>query len=63
MINDPSAKEIKHTWQAGTCVMVGDSIITGIGEKRLGKNSLVKVHDFRGATLADINQHIIPILK
>ena len=27
------------------------------------KNRLVKVHDFRCATLADINHHIIPILK
>ena len=32
-------------------------------KKRLSKNRLVKVHDFRGATLADINHHIIPILK
>ena len=40
-----------------------DSIFTGIDEKRPSKNCLVKVHDFRGATLADINHHIIPILK
>ena len=44
-------------------IIVGDSVITGIDEKRLNKNRLVKVHDFRGATLADINHHIIPILK
>ena len=56
-------KEIKHTWPADTCVIVGDSIITGIDEKRLSKDLLVKVHDFRGATLADINHHVIPILK
>ena len=62
-INEASPKETKHTWPAGTCVIVGDSIITGIDEKRLSKNRLVKVHDFRGATLADINHHIIPILK
>ena len=53
----------KHTWPAGTCVIVGDPIITGINEKRLSKNRLVTVHDFRGATLADINHHTIPILK
>ena len=40
-----------------------DSIFTGINKKRPSKNRLVKVHDFRGATLADINHHIIPILK
>ena len=27
------------------------------------KNCLVKVHDFRGATLADISHHIMPILQ
>ena len=42
---------------------MGDPIITGIDEKRLSKNRLVKVHDFRGANLADINHHIIPILR
>ena len=62
-INEASPNETKYTWPAGTCVIVGDSIITGIDEKRLSKNRLVKVHDFRGATLADINHHIIPILK
>ena len=39
------------------------SIITGIDEKSLSQNRLVKVHDFRGDSLADINQNIIPILK
>ena len=62
-INEASPKETKYTWSAGTFVIVGDSIITGIDEKRLSKNRLVKVHHVRGATLADINHHIIPILK
>ena len=42
IINEASPKEIKHAWPAGTCVTVGDSIITGIDEKRLSKNRLVK---------------------
>ena len=33
-INEASAKEIEHTWLAGTGVMVGDSIITGIDENK-----------------------------
>ena len=49
-------------WPAATCIIVGDSIITEIDEKRLSTNCLVKVHDFRGATLADINHQVIPIL-
>ena len=62
-INEAFPMEIKHMWPAGTCAIVEDSIITGIDEKRLSKNRLVKVHDFRGATLADINHQFIPILK
>ena len=62
-INEASPKETKHTWSAGTSVIVGDSIITGIDEKRLSKNRLVKVHHVRSATLSDINHYIIPILK
>ena len=34
-INEASPKEIKHTWPADTCVIVEDSIITGIDEKGL----------------------------
>ena len=44
-INDPLPKKIKHTWSAGTCAIVGDSIITGIMKKRLTRNRLVKVDD------------------
>ena len=62
-INEAYRKEIKHTWPADICVIVGDSIFTGIDEKRLGKYLLVKVHDFRCATLADINRDIILMLK
>ena len=40
-----------------------ESIITGIDKRRLSKNRLVKAYDIRGATLANINHHIIPILR
>ena len=32
-INEASPKEIEHTWLASTCVIKGDSLITGIDEK------------------------------
>ena len=61
-MNDRSPNEIKHTWQATSCFIVGDPIIIAIYGKRLSKNRSVKVPDFRDATLTDIN-HLIPILK
>ena len=33
-INETSAKGIEHTWLTCPCVIVGDSIITGIDEKK-----------------------------
>ena len=35
---------------------MADSIITRVDAKRLSKNRLVKVHDFRGATLAGVKK-------
>ena len=34
-INDAFPREIKHTWPASTCVIVGDSIIAEIDKKGL----------------------------
>ena len=54
----------KHAWLAGTCLIVGDSILTGIDEKRLSRNNqVVKVRDFRGATIDDLKHHLVPLLK
>ena len=49
-INEASPKVIKHAWAAGTCVIVGDYIITGIDEKRLSKNRLVKAWNYNTNT-------------
>ena len=48
----------------GTSVIVGDSVVNGINEKRLAKkHGKVKVFHFAGARIEDINQYIIPINK
>ena len=45
--------------------MVGVSILTGIDEKRLSRNNnqVVKVRDFRGATIDDLKHHLVPLLQ
>ena len=49
--NDETPSNFKHAWPAGTCLIVGDSILTGIDEKRLSRNNqVVKVRDFRSET-------------
>ena len=62
--NDETPGNFKHAWPAGTCLIVGDSILTGIDEKRLLRNNqVVKVRDFRDATIDDLKHHLVPLLK
>ena len=48
-----SVQELTN-WFNGTCVIIDDSIVTGIGQIYLSKKSnLVKVCDFRGASTSN----------
>ena len=48
----------------GTVVIIGDSILNGIIQERLSrKGRVVKVHNFRGATVDDMKHHVIPLLR
>ena len=54
----------KGQWQKNTTLIVGDSIINGALEEGLcagGRN--VKIRKFSGATVDDLNHHIIPLLQ
>lgn len=56
--NDPSI------WPPNTTLILGDSIISGIIEKRLCRNDkLVKVRSFPGAKVEDLFHYIVPLLK
>ena len=53
-----------HRWPAGTCAIIGDSILTGMEDNRfqnIGRK--VKIFDHSSATIDDLHHHIIPILK
>ena len=39
--NDETPGNFKHAWPAGTCLIVGDSILTRVDEKQLSKNNQV----------------------
>ena len=54
------AKE-KHHWKSGTVLIAGDSIVSGIMEKRMGSN--VKVRAFPGASIKDMSSYLIPLLE
>ena len=62
--NDETRGNFKHAWPAGACLIVGDSILTGIDEKRLSRNNqVVKVRDFRGAAIDNLKHHLVALLK
>jgi len=43
-----------HPWPKGTILITGDSIISGIGEKKFTGPTKVKVRSFPGATIMDM---------
>ena len=51
-------------YPSNTTVIAADSIINGIREERLsGKNGGIKVRNFPGATIEDMQHNIAPILE
>ena len=45
---------IKHSWPKGKCVVIGDSIVAGIDERKMSSKRLIKVRSFQGATCSDM---------
>ena len=52
--NTPLATQELHTWRKGTVLIMGDSMLHGIDERRMSKNGLVKIRCFPGSTVADL---------
>ena len=50
-------------WKKGTTLIVGDSMLAGMEEKRKTGNRSVKVRIFPGATTHDIYDYLKPLLK
>ena len=51
-------------YPTGITVTVGDLIINGVIEERIIKKDMpVKVHFFPGATVADMEDYLIPIIQ
>ena len=53
----------KHKWPPNTCLIVGDSILSGLQENRMSKRSLVKVRVFKGSRVADFYHYLEPLLQ
>ena len=64
-MNESLSKQ-KHQglYPSGTTVIVGDSIINGVIEERINKTDRpVKLRNFPGATVGDMEHYLIPIIE
>ena len=55
-VNNDETGNLKHAIR--TCLIIGDSIVTGIDE-----NQVVKVQNFRGATIDEMKHDFVQLLK
>ena len=60
--NDRDGVQDKSHWPAGTTLIVGDSMLLDVDEKRLSKHKM-KVRSFPGAKVDDMYDYVKPLLK
>ena len=52
-----------HEWNKNEILLAGDSLISGIEQRRLSSRNRIKVRPFSGATVEDMKSYITPLLK
>ena len=52
-----------HSWEKGTTLIIGDLILSGLGEYKMSKRKSIKVRTFPGATIGDTKFFITPHLR
>ena len=61
--NEDNLQQHEHTWKRGTVLIMGDSMLYGVGEKKLSKNEAGKVRCFSGSKIKDLHHfHMKPLL-
>ena len=59
--NEIPTQKSWNEWHENTTLIVGDSLISGLLENKMGTN--VKVRSFSGALVKDLHNYLIPLLK
>ena len=58
-----TVQEKNEEWRIGTTLILGDSTISGLIEKKMSRNRKIKVRYFPGAKIKDMYHYAIPLLK
>ena len=56
-------QEHNEEWRKGTTLILGDSTISGIIDKKMSRNRKIKVRYFPGAKIKDMYHYAIPLLE
>ena len=52
-----------HTWPKGSCLVIGDSMLEGLDERKMSSKRVVKVRKFPGATTDDMYHYLMPLIQ
>ena len=63
-LSKKSNQSIKaHAWPKGSCLVIGDSMLEGLDERKMSSKHVVKVRKFPGATTDDMYHYLMPLLQ
>ena len=63
-LSKKSNQSIKaHTWPKGSCLVIGDSMLEGLDERKMSSKRVVKVRKFPGATTDDMYHYLMPLIQ
>ena len=52
-----------HTWPKESCLVIGDSMLEGLDERKMSSKRVVKVRKFPGATTDDTYHYLMPLIQ
>ena len=52
-----------HNWPKGSCLVIGDSMLEGLDERKMSSKRVVKVRKFPGATTDDMYHYLMPLIQ
>ena len=58
-----TVQQNNEEWRKGTTLILGDSTISGLIEKKMSRNRKIKVRYFPGAKIKDMYHYAIPLLE
>ena len=59
-----SNKSVKaHTWPKGSCLVIDDSMLEGLDERKMSSKRVVKVRKFPGGTTDDMYHYLMALIQ